>query len=113
MGTAHFFHSILPFLGSKVSSYYIVSVIREGYESEGSVKIRLYYPAVMRIDTVKSGSTMEVHESASIEEVLKSCNVKEEHFRYILAFVNGEKKGMLHILRPNDELKLYLPIGGG
>ena len=67
----------------------------------------------MQIDTVKSGSTMEVHERASIKEVLKSCNVKEEHFRYILAFVNGERRGMFHTLRPDDELKLYLPIGGG
>ncbi len=77
------------------------------------MKIRLHYPAAMHIDTVKNGSTIEVHEKASIEEVLKSCNVKEKHFRYILAFVNGEKRGMSHILRPDDELKLYLPIGGG
>ena len=67
----------------------------------------------MRIDNVKSGSIMDIPEGTNIEALLKSCNVKEEHIKYILVYVNGEKRGMSHGLRHNDELKLYLPVGGG
>lgn len=77
------------------------------------MNIIMYYPAAMRIDNVKSGSIMDIPEGTNIEALLKSCNVKEEHIKYILVYVNGEKRGMSHRLRHNDELKLYLPVGGG
>ncbi len=77
------------------------------------MNIIMYYPAAMRIDNVKSGSIMDIPEGTNIEALLKSCNVKEEHIKYILVYVNGEKRGMSHRLRRNDELKLYLPVGGG
>ncbi|MCK4924562.1 MAG: MoaD/ThiS family protein [Spirochaetes bacterium] len=77
------------------------------------MNIIMYYPAAMRIDNVKSGSIMDIPEGTNIEALLKSCNVKKEHMKYILAYVNGEKRGMSHRLRRNDELKLYLPVGGG
>jgi sulfur carrier protein ThiS len=84
-----------------------------GFNSEGSVNIIIHYPAAMRIDSVKSGSSMDVPEGTNIEALLKSCNVKKEHMKFILVYVNSEKRGMSHRLRHNDELKLYLPVGGG
>lgn len=77
------------------------------------MKVRLHYPALMGIDELKSGGEVEVQDDATIEEFLQSLNVKKEHARYILVYVNGERKGMSHRLRHNDELKLYLPVGGG
>ena len=77
------------------------------------MKIRLHYPALMEIDRVKSGSDVEVHDSATIEELLGSLALSKKHMRYILSYVNGERKGMSHRLCHNDELKLYLPVGGG
>jgi hypothetical protein len=67
----------------------------------------------MRIERVKSGGVVEVGEGVSIGELLKSCSVKGEHLKYILVYVNGEKRSMAHRLGPEDVLKLYLPIGGG
>jgi hypothetical protein len=80
---------------------------------ELTVRIRMQYPASMRIEGVKSGSVVEVDEGVSIGKLLRSCSVKQEHLKYILAYVNGEKRGMTHRLCPDDVLKLYLPIGGG
>ena len=77
------------------------------------MKIRLYYPALMRIDTVKSGSAFEVQDNATIEELLQSLALSKEHRRYVLVYVNGERKSLSHKLCHNDELKLYLPVGGG
>jgi molybdopterin converting factor small subunit len=77
------------------------------------MKIRLHYPAMMQIAAAKSGNEVEVQDNASIEEMLQGLVLKKEHVRYILVFVNGERKGMSHRLRHNDEVKLYLPVGGG
>ncbi len=77
------------------------------------MKIRLHYPAFMGIDRVKSGSEIEMRDSETIEELLQGLALSKEHMRYILVYVNGERKGMSHRLCHNDELKLYLPVGGG
>jgi sulfur carrier protein ThiS len=77
------------------------------------MKIRLHYPAMMQIGTVQSGGEVEVHDSATIEELLRNLALSKDHVRYILVYVNGERKGMSHTLCHNDELKLYLPVGGG
>jgi hypothetical protein len=77
------------------------------------MKITVHFPAVMRIDGIQSGKGIDVEEHISIEDLLRSFNVREEHLRFILAYVNGERQGLSHTLRPDDVLKLYLPIGGG
>ena len=70
------------------------------------MKIRLHYPAPMHIDTIKNDST-------TVGGFLQDLQLKKEHIRYILVYVNGERKGMSYVLSENDELKLYLPVGGG
>ena len=77
------------------------------------MKIRLHYPAPMHIDTIKNGSTLEVNDSTTVGGFLQGLQLKKEHIRYILVYVNGERKGMSYMLSENDELKLYLPVGGG
>ena len=75
--------------------------------------IRLHYPALMGFEGLKSGGDVEVHEGATVEEFLQSLDMKEEHTRYILVYVNGNRQGMSHKLQHNDLVKLYLPVGGG
>jgi molybdopterin converting factor small subunit len=68
---------------------------------------------MMKMDSVRSGSFIEAEAGATIEEVLAKCNVKREQQKYVQVLVNGEKKSLSHALQENDELKLFLPIGGG
>ena len=77
------------------------------------MKVRLHYPAQMGIEGLKSGGAVELHDNVTIEELLQSLNLKKEQLRYVLVYVNGERKGTNHMLSHNDELKLYLPVGGG
>ena len=77
------------------------------------MEIRLHYPALMGIEGLKSGGDVEVHDNATIEELLQSLALSKEHVRYILVYVNGEKRGLSHGLCHNDVVKLYLPVGGG
>jgi sulfur carrier protein ThiS len=68
---------------------------------------------MMRMDNVKNGDFVEIEAGASIGALLARCNVKGEQQKYVQVLVNGEKKRLSHILQENDELKLFLPIGGG
>ena len=77
------------------------------------MKIKLYYPAMMRIDKVQSGGEIYIPDHATIEMLLHNLALSKEHVRYILVYVNGEKRGMSHRLHHNDVLKLYLPVGSG
>jgi len=77
------------------------------------MKIRLYYPAMMRIEKVQSGGEIDIPDHATIDVLLQKLALSREHVRFILVYVNGEKRGLSHRLHHNDVLKLYLPVGGG
>jgi len=77
------------------------------------VKVKLGYPAIMHVDHVRSGDFIELPSGATIEELMTCCNVKKEHQKYVLTVVNGERRNLSHILQDLDEVKLFLPVGGG
>jgi sulfur carrier protein ThiS len=77
------------------------------------MKITLHYPAMMRIEAAPSGADVALPDNATIELLLKNLALSAEHVRYILVYVNGERRGLSHTLTHNDVVKLYLPVGGG
>jgi sulfur carrier protein ThiS len=77
------------------------------------MNIKLHYPAQMGIEGLKSGGDVEVRDKATVKEFLQGLNLTAEHVRYVLVYVNGEKRGMSYRLQHNDLVKLYLPVGGG
>lgn len=77
------------------------------------MKVWVRYSAVLNIEDVKNGNPVEVSPGTSITQLLIRCKVKEEHHRYLLVYVNGEKRGLSYVLRDNDQLQLFLPTGGG
>ncbi len=77
------------------------------------MKVRLNYAAVLKLERVSSGSALDLSEGTTVSQLLSDCNVKEEHKRYILVFVDEKKRDLNHVLRDGEELSLYLPIGGG
>lgn len=77
------------------------------------MKVMLNYAAVLKLERVNSGSTVDLTEGTTVSQFLSDCNVKEEHKRHILVFVDEKKQDLHHVLRDGEELSLYLPIGGG
>ena len=77
------------------------------------MKVKLSYAAILKLERASSGSTVDLSEGTSVSQFLSDCNVKEEHKRYILVFVDEKKRDLNHVLRDGEELSLYLPIGGG
>ena len=77
------------------------------------MKITLNYSAILKLDDVKNGSTIKIDNETSVKDLLNRWKVREDHQKYIVAYANDKKVGLSYILRDNDLLQLYLPIGGG
>ena len=80
---------------------------------KGRIRIKVQFPAFMYLEGLKCGGEVEVPAGTTIEELLASSRVKREHFRYVTAIVNGEKRSLSHTLQNREELRLVLPVGGG
>ncbi len=48
-----------------------------------------------------------------VADVLTRFNVKQEHQRFITPAVNGEAQRLSCELQNQDDLTLFLPVGGG
>ena len=77
------------------------------------MKVTLNYAAVLKLEKVNSGSTVDLSEGTTVSQLLSDCGIKEEHKRYILVFVDEKKRDLDYVLRDGEELNLYMPIGGG
>lgn len=77
------------------------------------MKILLEYTAVLDAKGVSSGSAMDLPDGATVKDVLDILLVKKDHQKYVVPFVNGDKKRLADKLRGGDKLTLSLPVGGG
>jgi hypothetical protein len=60
-----------------------------------------------------SGSEMDLPDGTVVSDVLDLLLVKKDHQKYVVPFVNGDKKRLTDKLRDGDKLTLSLPVGGG
>jgi hypothetical protein len=77
------------------------------------MNIHLEYTAVLDAKGASSGSVMDLPDGTTVEDVLDLLHVKADHQKYVVPFVNGEKKRLTDRLRDGDKLMLSLPVGGG
>ena len=77
------------------------------------MRILLEYTAVLDAKGVSSGSMVDLPDGAAVTDVLNLLLVKKDHQKYVVPFVNGEKKRLADKLRDGDKLTLSLPVGGG
>ncbi len=77
------------------------------------IKIKLEIWGLLHIDAVDDKSTLLLDKGTTISGLLKSLKVSKVHQSFISAFVNNEEKKQLTVLKDNDIVKLFLPIGGG
>ena len=77
------------------------------------MKIKIQFPAILDIDVVKSGDTIEFSDSITVNELLDFLKIKEEHKDFVLVFVNNEEKKLYEKLKDGDEVILHVPVGGG
>ncbi len=77
------------------------------------MKITLTYNGVMQIPRYKRGEEIEVPEGATPTDVMTLCEIKPDHQKYIIPFINNQEARARTPLKEKDELSLFLPLGGG
>ena len=77
------------------------------------IKVKIFFEGPSVMDGVKSGDTLDVERGATVEDLIRRCDVREEFRAFILPFVNDEHAEPGRVLEENDELKLFLPVSGG
>ncbi len=77
------------------------------------MKIKLTYNGVMEIRRFKRGEQIEVPDEATVTDVMTLCEIRTDHQKYIIPFVNNQESKARTVLHDGDELSLFLPLGGG
>ncbi|MFH0954232.1 MAG: MoaD/ThiS family protein [Verrucomicrobiota bacterium] len=77
------------------------------------MRIHLEFAAVMDLKGAASGQALELAGGSTIADLMNHLKVKPQHQKFVVPFVNGEKKRPSAPLHENDRVFLSLPIGGG
>ena len=77
------------------------------------MKVFIEYTAVLAVKGAASGSALEIPDGTDVTGLLSRLSVKREHQKYVVAFINGEKKRLSEKLKDGDKVMLSVPVGGG
>ena len=77
------------------------------------MKIRIEYTAHLYLKGVKNNSWIEIDKPMSVSQFLINHNINLQQQKFIIPTVNMKQEKLSYILQENDELFLYLPVGGG
>lgn len=79
----------------------------------GNINVTVYFTGLIDIKNITSGSTITVSEGTNLGALLSILGIIEQHKKYIIAMINGKKVTLFYLLKDKDEVKLFLPVGGG
>ncbi len=77
------------------------------------ISVTIHFTGLVDVKNVASGSSIDIQEGSSLSELLSILGIMEQHKRYIIAMINGKKETLCYALKNKDEVKLFLPVGGG
>ena len=77
------------------------------------MNITLTYNGVMQIRRFKRGERIDVPDGSTPADVMTLCEIRPDHQKYIIPFVNNQEARAKTVLAEGDELSLFLPLGGG
>ncbi|MEI6055178.1 MAG: MoaD/ThiS family protein [Lentisphaerota bacterium] len=77
------------------------------------IRVQLHFTGLIDIKNLVSGDYLTLKEGSNLSDLLTQIGIRQEHKKYIISMVN-EKKEFLHYMPKNDDqIKLFLPVGGG
>jgi len=77
------------------------------------MNIKINHTAHLKLKGIEPGQTASLEPGTSVADLLRSAGVQESHLQFVTPYVNGKEVRIHHVLQDNDELKLFLPVGGG
>jgi sulfur carrier protein ThiS len=79
----------------------------------GGMHVRVSFNAFLRPAGIKSGDIVEVAEGTTVTQLMSRLEIRPDHHRFVRPMINGEEQNIHTVLKPNDDIMLLLPIGGG
>jgi len=78
-----------------------------------SVSITLKHSPILKVRDFAREGRVEVPEGTTVEALLERIGIHSNHHRYLLVYANGCKRGLDYALQQDDQVQVFLPIGGG
>jgi len=77
------------------------------------ISVTIRFTGLVDVKKIASGESMNVPEGTDISKLLSILGIIEQHKKYIIVMIRGSKENLLYKLKNNDEVNLFLPVGGG
>ncbi len=77
------------------------------------MKITLEYLGFLKIESIQSGSVVDVPDGSTAASILDMCKLNGSYRKYIVPIINGERSSHDRLLKEGDRMFIYLPVGGG
>lgn len=77
------------------------------------IKVQIYFTGLIDIKNLASGDYITLKENSSLSDLFSQIGIRQEHKKYIIAMINEKKEFLHYIIKNNDQIKLFLPVGGG
>ena len=77
------------------------------------MKVKIEFVAYLNLKNIENKSWIELENPISITNFLESQGIKPAQQKYIIPTVNKCPVKHDYVLQNEDELFLYLPVGGG
>jgi sulfur carrier protein ThiS len=77
------------------------------------VTITVEHSAVLKLKNIQNRGAINLPEDITVAALLTRLGIQAGQHKYLLTYINGEKRGLNHLLHDGDALQLFLPIGGG
>jgi len=82
-------------------------------DADNKIKITVNFTGLIDIKKINSGSELTLNNDMNISALLSELGIKEHHKKYLVIMANGKKETLYYNLKNNDEVSLFLPVGGG
>ena len=77
------------------------------------MKVTINHTAHLKLAGIEPGHMASVEPGTSVADLLRKAGMQETHLQFVTPYVNGKEVRIHHVLQDEDELKLFLPVGGG
>jgi sulfur carrier protein ThiS len=77
------------------------------------VSITVRHSPILKVEGISQGGRFEVPAGCTVGSLLERLGIPANQQRYLIVYANGGKKTSSYVLRQDDAIQLFLPIGGG
>jgi sulfur carrier protein ThiS len=80
---------------------------------EQPVSITVQHSPILKVEGISQGDRFEVPAGSTVGSLLDRLGIPTNQQRYLIVYANGGKKTSSYLLKQDDAIQLFLPIGGG